>query len=70
MLEMSGTARARHIPDVLMVYNRTTPHACGKVAYAEMTGNAAWLRSRPPYAPLVRRPEPAVARISASCSLA
>jgi len=24
MLEMSGTDRARHIPDVLMIYNRIT----------------------------------------------
>ena len=68
MLEMSGTEKARHIPDVLMIYNRTTPHACGKVAYREMTQNAAWLRTRPPYAKLERRrlSEPA---ISASYSL-
>jgi glycosyltransferase involved in cell wall biosynthesis len=56
MIEMSGTERARHIPDVLMVYNRTTPHACGKVAYGEMTSNAAWLRTKPPYAKLKERP--------------
>src|SRR5215471_3451517 len=28
MLEMSGTERARHIREVLMVYNRSSPHAC------------------------------------------
>jgi hypothetical protein len=60
MLEMSGTEHARHIADVLMIYNRTTPHACGKVAYREMTGTAAWLRTRPAYAKLARRPDRAI----------
>jgi glycosyltransferase involved in cell wall biosynthesis len=52
MLEMSGTGRARHIPEVLMVYNRTTPHACGKTHLAEMRANADLLRARRPYARL------------------
>jgi glycosyltransferase involved in cell wall biosynthesis len=69
MLEMSGTEKARHIPDVLMIYNRLTPHACGKVAYKEMITTAAWLRTKPPYAKLERRPAVA-AQISASYSLA
>jgi len=56
MLEMSGTARARHIPDVLMVYNRLTPHACGKIRREEMLRNAALLRRRPPYQRLDARP--------------
>jgi len=56
MLEMSGTRRAQHIPDVLMVYNRTTPHACGKVRRDEMLRNAELLRRRRPYARLSSRP--------------
>jgi glycosyltransferase involved in cell wall biosynthesis len=47
MLEMSGTDRARHIPDVLMVYNRLTPHACGKVHLDLMRRTAAYVRSLP-----------------------
>jgi glycosyltransferase involved in cell wall biosynthesis len=49
MLEMSGTDRARHIPDVLMIYNRITPHACGKVHLSLMRETAAYVRSRPSY---------------------
>ena len=49
MLEMSGTARARHIADLLMIYNRTTPHACGRIRRDEMQQNADLLRRRPPY---------------------
>jgi glycosyltransferase involved in cell wall biosynthesis len=49
MLEMSSTDRARHIPDVLMIYNRITPHACGKVHLQLMLDTAAYLRSRPAY---------------------
>jgi hypothetical protein len=56
MLEMSGTAKARHIPDLLMIYNRTTPHACGKIRRDEMQRNAALLRQRPPYRRLASRP--------------
>ena len=49
MLEMSGTDRARHIPDALMIYNRMTPHACGKVHLELMHATAAYVRSRPAY---------------------
>ena len=49
MLEMSGTDRARHIPDVLMIYNRLTPHACGKVHLDLMRKTAAYVCSRPAY---------------------
>jgi glycosyltransferase involved in cell wall biosynthesis len=55
ILEMSGTPRARHIPDVLMIYNRTTPHACGKLHYKEMLANADYLRGRRPYSRLYQR---------------
>ena len=49
MLEMSGTDRARHIPDVLMIYNRLTPDACGKVHLQLMRDTAAYVRGRPAY---------------------
>jgi glycosyltransferase involved in cell wall biosynthesis len=49
MLEMSGTDRARHIPDVLMIYNRLTPHACGKVHLDLLRRTAAYVRSLPVY---------------------
>jgi glycosyltransferase involved in cell wall biosynthesis len=52
VLEMCGTERAIHIPDVLMIYNRTTPHACGKMRRTETLANSAYLRSLPPYEPL------------------
>jgi glycosyltransferase involved in cell wall biosynthesis len=52
MLEMSGTRRARHIPDVLMIYNRITPHACGKIHLELMRQTSTYLRKRPPYYPL------------------
>lgn len=52
MLEMSGTAKARHIPEALMVYNRSNPHACGKTRYDEMLANARYLATRRPYARL------------------
>jgi hypothetical protein len=49
MLEMTGTERARHIPDVLMIYNRITPHACGKANPDLMRKTAAYVRTRPAY---------------------
>jgi len=56
ILEMCGTARARHIPTVLMIYNRTTPHACGKTRYQEMMANCAYLREQRAYFRLHSRP--------------
>jgi hypothetical protein len=49
MLEMSGTDRARHIPDVLMIYNKLNPYACGKIHWELMTQTVDYLRSRPAY---------------------
>jgi glycosyltransferase involved in cell wall biosynthesis len=49
MLEMSGTDHARHIPDVLMVYNTLTPHGGGKVNRNLMRETRAYVRSRPGY---------------------
>jgi glycosyltransferase involved in cell wall biosynthesis len=56
MLEMSGTTRARHIADVLMVYNRSSPHACGLTCEQEMFRNAGYLSSRAPYSRLAAKP--------------
>jgi glycosyltransferase involved in cell wall biosynthesis len=55
LLEMCGTARARHIAEVLMVYNRTSPHACGLTRCDEMLGNAAYIRTLPRYRRLARK---------------
>jgi glycosyltransferase involved in cell wall biosynthesis len=57
MLEMSGTGRARHIPEVLMVYNRSSPHACVYTCREEMFDNADYIRSRPPYVRLKEKPK-------------
>jgi glycosyltransferase involved in cell wall biosynthesis len=52
MLEMSGTGKARHIAEALMVYNRSNPHACGRTRYDEMIANAHYLGTRRAYARL------------------
>lgn len=52
LLEMSGTRRAKHIPDVLMIYNRATPHSADKTKYDEMKRNEAYIRSKPSYVQL------------------
>ncbi|ETX04554.1 MAG: hypothetical protein ETSY2_28120 [Candidatus Entotheonella gemina] len=52
MLEMSGTRHARHIPDILMLYNRANPHCCGDTKLHEMRRNAYYLSTKPSYKPL------------------
>ena len=56
MLEMSGTARARHIAQPLMIYTRSSPHACVYTRREEMLANEADLKSRPPYPRLTGKP--------------
>ena len=56
MLEMSTTAKARHIADVLLMYNRTNPHCAAEVMTAELYANTDLIRARRPYAPLRARP--------------
>ncbi|WP_263352900.1 glycosyltransferase family 2 protein [Acidicapsa acidisoli] len=56
MLEMSGTRRAKHIADVLMIYNRSSPFACAYVRREEMLANAEYLKSRPRYRRLETQP--------------
>jgi glycosyltransferase involved in cell wall biosynthesis len=60
MLEMSGTGRAIHIPDVLMIYNRSSPYACVYTCRDEMYANADYLKTRPPYARLTEKPSRAL----------
>lgn len=57
MLEMSGTRRAKHIPEVLMVYNRSSPYACAFTLREEMLANGDYVRSLPPYSPLIEKPD-------------
>ena len=57
MLEMSGTVKAVHIPEVLMIYNRSSPHACAYTRRDEMLSNSEYLKKRPPYAQLAAKPE-------------
>lgn len=49
LLEMSGTSKARHIPDVLMLYNRANPACVGNLKRYEMAQVAEYLRAKPPY---------------------
>ena len=56
MLEMSTTRRAKHIPDVLMRYNRANPHNVGRIMADEMRATAARIRARTPYAPIHSAP--------------
>lgn len=57
MLEMSTTAKARHIADVLLMYNRANPHCAADVMREELYANTDLIRARPAYAPLHGRPE-------------
>ncbi len=67
MLEMSTTARARHIADVLLMYNRTNPHCAADVMREELYANTDLIRARPAYAPLHGRPfDHSVQRIAAA----
>ncbi|HEX7155102.1 MAG TPA: glycosyltransferase family A protein [Thermoanaerobaculia bacterium] len=49
MLEMATTRHARHISDVLMVYNRANPHCVGKVMRDDMYRAQDVIRARKPY---------------------
>lgn len=56
MLEMSGTERAQHIAETLMLYNRSSPYACALTRREEMHANEAYLKTRPPYQRLAAKP--------------
>jgi len=55
MLEMATTRRARHIAEILLVYNRANPNAVGRVMLAEMRATAGRIRARRPYRPIEDR---------------
>jgi len=52
MLEMATTRRAHHIAEPLMLYNRLSHHDPKRRLAEEGIRNAAWLRTKPRYAPL------------------
>ncbi len=56
MLEMSGTRKAKHIQQALMVYNRTSPYACAYTRRDEMLANCEYIRKLPPYSRLIEKP--------------
>jgi glycosyltransferase involved in cell wall biosynthesis len=57
MLEMSGTRKAKHIQEVLMVYNRLSPDACCYTRRDEMLANSEYITTLHPYSPLVKKPD-------------
>ena len=56
MLEMSGTQRARHIPQILMLYNRANPACVGNIKRPELERSAAYIRQKPRYTQLICKP--------------
>lgn len=56
MLEMSGTNRARHISEILMVYNVENPNRCENTQPRAQIDNAVHIRARRPYERLRRPP--------------
>ena len=56
MLEMSGTAKARHIPQTLMLYNRANPACVGNIHRHELERLAAYVRGKPRYSALTVKP--------------
>jgi glycosyltransferase involved in cell wall biosynthesis len=56
MLEMSGTTRARHITEILMLYNRANPACVANTRRDEMERIAEYLRNKPPYRHLDSKP--------------
>jgi glycosyltransferase involved in cell wall biosynthesis len=69
MLEMSGTQRARHIEEVLMVYNRSSPHACGLTRYEEMLANCRYIQTLPSYGRLPGVPNSGAVRKRQQCCI-
>lgn len=55
LLEMSGTSRARHIPDPIMIYNRLTKYVHEDSIAAEGLRNGDRIDRRPPYRRLDRK---------------
>ena len=55
MLEMSGMNRAKHIPMILMIYNRANLYSCDRTRPRELRENEAYIRSKAPYALLQKK---------------
>lgn len=55
MLEMSGTGKARKIPDILMLYNRTDPAYMDEFKRSEIERVGRYLRAKPRYKALKRK---------------
>lgn len=56
LLEMSTTAKARHIAEGIMVYNQLNPYASCYYMAGEMERNAVHLSRGKPYRPLLGQP--------------
>lgn len=56
LLEMATTARARHIPEALMLYNFLSDHDPGPALAREADRVKEWLRSRSGYDPIHNPP--------------
>jgi len=52
MLEMSGTDKARKIPDILMLYNRTDPALMDELKKDEIERAGRYIRAKPQYSRL------------------
>ena len=56
MLEMSGTSKAKHIPEILMLYNRANPACVANARRDEMERITEYLRNKPSYRRLAAKP--------------
>ena len=65
MIEMCGTAKAKHISDVLMVYNTASHDRSDHPMRDELLRNINLIRSKPPYARLKEKPQVAVQELVA-----
>lgn len=54
LLEMSGTAHARHIPEALMIYNQLNSQGADPAVAEERHRNAIYIEQQRPYSPLQR----------------
>ena len=55
LLEMCGTARARHIAAPIMIFNKIVDYSVGDPFAGERVQNAALIARRPPYARLAAK---------------
>lgn len=48
LMELAGQDRIKHIPDILYIYNDTSPHCCHKIARKAQIAEANWFRAQEP----------------------